>query len=138
MNTRPAITLASIAHHPIWVGSKQEMGKGKQGKLPYDPRTGQLASVHDTGTWATLDEAQSWAAMNGGDGVGLVLSQVDNCFVRGVDLDNCRDPETEAIAPWAQEIIDHLATYAEVNPSGTGVTAFFAVERRAKVGHLRG
>jgi hypothetical protein len=127
MNTGPAITFASLAHHPVWVGSKQEMGKGKRAKLPCDPRTGQPASVHDPGTWATLDEAQNCVAMNGGDGVGLVLTQIDNYLICGVALESCRDLETESIAPWAQRVIDRLNSYAEVSPRGTGVTVFFAV-----------
>ncbi len=53
-----------------------------------------------------------------------MLSQVDNCFVCGVDLDSCRDPETEAIAPWAQTVIDRLDTYAEVSPRRTAVKCF--------------
>ena len=103
------------------------MGKGTQGKLPYDPRTGQLASVHDTGTWATLDEAQSWAAMNGGDGVGIMLCAVGDVSLAGAVLGACRNRDTGDIAPLAQEIIDRLGTYAEVSLSGTGVTALFTI-----------
>jgi hypothetical protein len=33
MNTRP--TLASLAHHPIWVGWKQETRAGKPTKRPH-------------------------------------------------------------------------------------------------------
>jgi hypothetical protein len=117
MNAPP--NLAFLANLPIWVSWKQE-------KL-HDPRTGGLASVHDTGTWATLDEAQGWAAMNGGDGVGLVLSQIDNYALCGVALDFCRDPESEAIESWAQEVISRLDSYAEVSPRGTAVNLFFAV-----------
>jgi hypothetical protein len=123
MNTPP--TLAFLAHHPIWVGLKKEARNGQL--TPHDPRSGQRASVHDSGTWATLDEAQSWAAMNGGDGVGLVLSPIDNHLLCGVNLDSCRDPETEAIAPWAQMVIDRLDTYAEVSPGGTAVNVYFTV-----------
>jgi putative DNA primase/helicase len=39
----------------------------------------------------------------------------------GLDLDDCRDPETGEIALWAQEIIDGMDSYTEVSPSGTGV-----------------
>ncbi|MGH9380857.1 MAG: DUF5906 domain-containing protein [Thermoanaerobaculia bacterium] len=42
----------------------------------------------------------------------------------GVDLDSCRNPDTGAIAPWAQELLDRFGTYAEVSPSGTGVKLY--------------
>jgi hypothetical protein len=125
MNTPP--NFAFLAHLPLWVGWKQESRSGKHAKLPYNPRTGQIASVHDPATWATHDEADDWAAMNGGDGVGLMLSRIDKYFLCAVDLDSCRDPETEAIEPWAQTVIDRLDTYAEASPGGTAVNLFFAV-----------
>jgi hypothetical protein len=126
--TNPRLNLATLANDPIWAGWKEEMGKGKRAKLPYDPRTGQLASEHDTGTWATLEEAESWVAMNGGDGVGLMLCQIDNNrLLCGVHLHSCRDPETEAVEPWAQTVIDRLNTYAEASPQGTCVYVFFTV-----------
>src|SRR5206468_7814503 len=51
------------------------------------------------------------------DGVGIVLGD----GLVGVDLDHCRDPETGAIAPWAQTVIATLDSYTEVSPSGTGL-----------------
>ena len=39
----------------------------------------------------------------------------------GIDLDDCRNPETGEIAAWAQEIIDRFDSYTEVSPTGTGV-----------------
>ena len=41
-----------------------------------------------------------------------------------MDLDECRDPETGVIAPWALEIIGLLESYSEVSPSQTGVHVF--------------
>ncbi|POG54425.1 hypothetical protein AUR65_015800 [Haloferax marisrubri] len=38
----------------------------------------------------------------------------------GVDLDDCRDPETGDVDDDAQDIIDRLDSYTEVSPSGTG------------------
>ena len=97
MNTGPAITFASLAHQPIWVAWKQEPRRGKRTTLPYDPKTGRLASANDPATWATHDEADGWAATNGADGVGLILTQIDDAILCAIDLDSCRDPETEAI-----------------------------------------
>ena len=41
----------------------------------------------------------------------------------GVDLDDCRDPESGEIAEWAQKIIDSFTDIVllEVSPSGRGV-----------------
>ncbi|WP_225741177.1 phage NrS-1 polymerase family protein [Halorussus halophilus] len=38
----------------------------------------------------------------------------------GVDLDDARDPETETPMEWADSIIEHLESYTEISPSGTG------------------
>jgi hypothetical protein len=127
MNT--AITFASLAHEPIWVAWKQDTRRGKPAPLPYDPRTGQPASVHDTGTWATLEEAQSWAATNSGNGVGLMFSQIDDAIIGGIDLDGCRDPDTETIEAWAQAVIDRFDTYSETSPSQTGASLLFSFAR---------
>jgi hypothetical protein len=61
------------------------------------------------------------AAYRGGgyEGVGFVLS-ADDGFT-ALDLDNCRDPESGLIAPWAQQIIDTVKSYAEVSPGGAGI-----------------
>jgi len=53
------------------------------------------------------------------DGLGFLFVEGDGFC--GIDLDDCRDPVTGVIAPWAWKIILALASYAEVSPSGTGV-----------------
>jgi AAA domain len=123
-----ALTLADLANRPIWVGWRQETRDADLTKLPYDPKTGRLAASDNASTWATRNEAQGWVATQRGDGVGIMLRQLDGgTFLCGVDLDTCRTSESDDIAPWAQEIIDRLMTYTEVSPSGTGAKAFFTV-----------
>ena len=70
----------------------------------------------------------SWAATNGADGVGLMFSQIDDAIVGGIDLDGCRDPDTETIESSAQEVIDRFRTYTETSPSR---------DRREVTVHLR-
>jgi putative DNA primase/helicase len=41
-------------------------------------------------------------------------------LITGIDLDHCRNLETGQAEPWAQQIIDRMNTYTEINPSGTG------------------
>lgn len=52
-------------------------------------------------------------------GIGFVFSADDP--YAGMDIDDCRNPETGEIAPEAKAVIDRLNSYTEVSPSGTGV-----------------
>ncbi|MGJ3264311.1 MAG: AAA family ATPase [Salinarimonas sp.] len=101
-----------------WKSVQDAPGK-KARKVPVDPHTGRNGSSTSPATWGTLDDAEACAARLGLPGVGFALSDDDN--LTGIDLDNVRDPETGALEPWAQEIIDLGETYAEVSPSGRGL-----------------
>jgi hypothetical protein len=72
-----AITLADLGNHSIWVGWRQETRNNRSTKIPYDPRTGRHAQSDDAATWATRAEAERWAASRRGDGVGIMLGQVE-------------------------------------------------------------
>ena len=93
--------------------------QNKPHKLPINPRTGGLASSTNPRTWGTfqqaLDTAQRWAMT----GIGFVFSDADP--YAGVDLDDCRNPDTSEIAEWGWRVIRGLTSYTEVSPSGTGV-----------------
>jgi putative DNA primase/helicase len=104
-----------------WVDFKLEPSQKqtKLTKIPYNARTGRKASSTNPKTWATYKAALDAYGRGGYDGLGFVFSPEDP--YTGVDLDNCRDPETGAIEPKAQAIIDRLAGYTEVSPSGKGV-----------------
>jgi putative DNA primase/helicase len=102
-----------------WGCWRVEERAGKSAKVLYDPLTARRASVTDSRTWRSFDEA--CAALEIGDyaGLGFVFSSGDP-FV-GIDLDGCRDPETGELQEWAERVIEGLGGYAEVSPSGTGV-----------------
>jgi hypothetical protein len=91
----------------------------KPHKLPINPRTGGLAASTRPPTWSSIDDAlgavEKWSLT----GIGFVFSDWDN--YAGVDLDNCRNPDTGQIAEWAWEIIRALDSYTELSPSGTGI-----------------
>ena len=53
------------------------------------------------------------------DGIGFVFTETDP--FAGIDLDGCRDPDTGAVHPSAQSIIDRLHSYTEISPSGSGL-----------------
>ena len=98
---------------------------GKPRKVPKHPDGRNFSTSRDTPY--TLAEAQA-----AGTGVGLVLTDriaIDGYTLVGFDVDACRDPETGALAPWAEELRTHHAnTYAEVTPSGEGIRLLMLVK----------
>jgi len=112
-----------LTGRPQWVCWRVEERDGKPTKVPYTPGTERRASSTDLMTWRSFEEAL--AAYEAGeppyDGIGFVFCSADP-FV-GIDLDKCRNPETEEISSWAQKILDKFAdaSYVEASPSGTGV-----------------
>src|SRR5262249_15610356 len=77
------------------------------------------ASSTDPATWCDFGTAVEVMTRRGWSGVGFVVTP-DDPFT-GIDLDDCRDPETGTLAPWAAEIVDLFRSYTEASPSGTGV-----------------
>jgi putative DNA primase/helicase len=110
---------AELTSRRQWVDWRwQRSAGGRLTKVPYSPRTGQLASSTDPETWGTFEEAKAAdEAMAGTGGIGFVLN---GDGIVGVDLDHCIDTEGK-FAPWAQGIIQRLDSYNEISPSGRGV-----------------
>jgi hypothetical protein len=101
-----------------WVCWRTEERDGKVTKVPICPHIGELAAVDRPETWGTYEEAVRAAREHGYDGVGFVFTEDDP--YAGVDLDNCRDPETGEVEEWAKELIEQLNSYTELSPSGGG------------------
>lgn len=116
--------LEELRQAPQWVCWRYEYDKrrSKPKKVPRDPITGKRASVTDPATWGSYDEACAYASEHSIAGVGFVFTP-DNPYC-GVDLDDCRDPETGTMRLGADDVLDSLGAYAEVSPSGTGIKAF--------------
>ena len=93
-------------------------------KVPLDPSGDGFASSTDADTWATFTTAVDYHGREDTDtdGVGYVVHDED--LVVGLDLDDCRDPDTGDLAAWASDVIDAVPTYTEVSPSGTGLRLF--------------
>lgn len=116
-----------------WVGwrSGKRGPKGRITKLPIQTtgdKAGRFASSTNPATWATYEAAAAYrdaceARKAPLSGLGFMLD-AEQDGILGIDLDACRNPETGEIAAWASEIIEDLASYAEVSPSGTGVKVF--------------
>ena len=106
-------------------------GDVKLNKIPINPQTLHNADTTDQRTWGSFEQCikalpvalERWEhdtprAYRGG-GLGFVFSADDPYC--GIDLDRCRTPATGALEPWAQQVIDTLASYTEVTPSGAGL-----------------
>lgn len=88
-------------------------------KLPMTT-SGRAASSTKPATWTTFDDAVDALIMGDFDGIGLILGD----DVQGIDLDDCRDPESGELSELAQEVLERIDGYAEVSPSGTGIKVF--------------
>src|SRR5215218_7236806 len=104
---------------PQWVNWKYAWDGKKWTKHPYNPRTGRKASSTDLLTWSPFKDVLEAYEAGGYHGVGIVLCSGDP--YTGVDLDGCRNPETDELEDWAEKIVAAFGGYAEVSPSGTGV-----------------
>jgi len=122
--------------------------RGEYAKMPTCPRGSeyQNASSTDASTWGDFAEAwqfhldhrdndipedQRYGPTDGEgkrrdttvtQGLGYVFSADD--VIMGVDLDDCRDPDSGTIDEWALDVMEMLQNaYWEVSPSGTGLHA---------------
>jgi len=119
--------LRSYARFLVW----RYTPEGK--KPPYDFRTGRPCDSNAPAVFATFGDALAGYRAGGYSGLGFALDVVEG-FVC-IDLDDCRDPQTGAIAPSAQRIIDEFKSYTEVSPSGDGVKIF--IRAHAGSGHKK-
>jgi putative DNA primase/helicase len=118
---RPDAIPSALIERPQWVAWRWEWSveRGDWTKVPVNVHTGARASVTNPAQWVAFGEALAYADVHGLPGIGFVVTR-DDPFT-GIDLDECRDPATGALAPWAASIVGEFASYTEVTPSGTGV-----------------
>lgn len=109
---------AAMTERDQWVCWRQQTRNDKSTKVPVDPSTGTFASTDDPDSWTDFATAREFVVSGSAAGIGFVFTDDDP--VVGVDLDDCRVAETGTGADWATAIIDHLESYTEVSPSGTG------------------
>lgn len=113
-----------LRERPRWVLWKyvhraQPDGKKVWAKMPC-AIDGRAASTNRPETWTTFDDVADTFILGGFDGLGYVLGD----DVQGIDLDDCRNPETGELNELAQEALQKIDGYAEVSPSGTGIKLF--------------
>jgi hypothetical protein len=120
---------AELKERERWVLWRYVKKKGRWAKMPFQARCpGRLASTTDPKTWASFDEAVVAYERGRCGGLGYVITRpiadhpdLPDDGIVGVDLDDCRDPVTGELTPWAAGVISSLGSYAEVSPTGTGV-----------------
>lgn len=95
---------AELQAIPQWVCARLD-------KVPVDPKTGITASVTNTATWGTFQQAVNAGLQH----IGFVLSDSDPYTI--IDLD---EPQTEVQAQRHTRILQAFASYAEVSQSGKG------------------
>ncbi|MCB2217445.1 MAG: hypothetical protein KQH59_15360 [Desulfobulbaceae bacterium] len=106
----------------------QKPDKPKPDKVPYSPVTGKMASTTIASDWSPFEQAEKALSNGGGyDGMGIVFF---GDGLAGVDIDDCRDPETGEIDNRVLDIINQFCTYTEVSPSGTGVHMVFRTSHK--------
>ena len=109
---------------PNWVLWIMQVRDDKETKMPISAhkQNGHFVEgkSNDSKTWADFSTVKDIceAEKDNRLGIGFVLGETE---FAGVDIDDCRDPLTGRIEPWAQDIIDQLNSYTEVTPSKCGV-----------------
>ena len=110
--------LKNNASFCVW---KLEKRKGKPTKVPYNPRTGQLAKTNDAATFSDFGTAMKAYAMGGWDGIGYRVSE----GIGAIDIDHCIR-EDGSLNDVAASILGIFSdAYFEKSPSGTGLRGFF-------------
>lgn len=98
-------------------------GKKELTKVPHHPITFSMAKSNKPYTWTSFETAKEWLYRKKYHRLeGLAFFIIDD--IVGVDLDDCRNPDTGEIDSQVQEIIKLFGSYSEISPSGTGIRIF--------------
>ena len=116
---------ASLKYQPRWgvYSLVKNETKKKYDKIPVNVRTQQTGNFFEDGTGVFLFTAIKLYQSNPNKygGVGYGFNENESGGAIGVDLDNCIDPVSHEIVPWAKEICDLLNSYTEQSVSGRGL-----------------
>ena len=110
--------LKQSASFCVW---KLEKRSGRPTKVPYNPRTGNMAKTNDPSTFADFKTAMKAYAIGGWDGIGYRVSE----GIGAIDIDHCIR-EDGSLNDVAASILGIFSkAYFEKSPSGTGLRGFF-------------
>jgi hypothetical protein len=128
---RMPAALIPLTKHRRWVTWRWEWlkDKGKWTKEPYQAAAPQYhAKSNASDTWGTYATALAAYRANAVHGIGYMMFKGG---VAALDLDDCRDPASEQLTPWAQDFVAKaaaLGAYVEVTVSGTGLRIIGTIE----------
>jgi len=123
MLVEPGNIPAALKEIPRWLAWNWRRQKnGRWSKPPLNVKTGCKCSKIDPKNWVTFDEAIAAHQSGRFDGIGFEFEDTDD--FAGIDLDDCRNPETGELTAKAEAIVDWAGSYTEVSPSGRGVKIF--------------
>ncbi len=102
----------------VWTLVQKE-GKPKPDKIPIDPHTHSWASVSNSETWGTFDEAMATFVGFPAQylGIGFVITEADPFAF--IDLDNVRT--TDGWDPLVSDTLGQIPSWAEFSQSGDGI-----------------
>jgi hypothetical protein len=105
---------------PRWLVWRWAKGpNGKPTKPPFQAANPSAYAESDNPqTWALCAVAMQAYERGLADGIGYALKK---SAIAAIDCDDCRDPVSGVLAPWAQRLLDCCNTYAEVTPSKCGI-----------------
>ncbi len=125
---------AQLKEMDQWVAWKQKLHENKDGskrwtKVPVNANEGGFAKSNDSSTWSDFRTSHRNYVSTDTDtcGIGFVVSEADN--IVGIDIDDCRDPETGRFTKEAADLIGRAESYTEISPSGTGARIFVLGEK---------
>lgn len=126
LDFRPEPVPDTLRDREQWVAwrYKFDTDRDEWTKVPIDVTTGRFAKSTDPDTWASFDDALEYHRRNDTDTDGLGFVVCDDDLLVGIDLDNCREPDTGTCESWADELLEAIPTYTEPSPSGTGFRLF--------------
>jgi hypothetical protein len=112
--------LEELIKEDRWLCWKWVKGSnGKPTKPPFRADNPNVkAKTTDPQTWAPCAVAVQAYEQGLADGVGFALM---GSGIAALDCDDCRDPATGVLAPWAQRLLERSNTYAEITPSRCGI-----------------
>jgi hypothetical protein len=111
--------LAGLPHWVVWRWTEAAPGSKPDKPLFRASDPWRHASTQDPASWDSFGAAMGAVAAAEADGAGYVLR--DDAAHLFLDLDNCRDPASGALADWALRLVEEADSYTEVTPSGRGL-----------------
>ena len=116
------MALAPLTKHKRWLVWRWEWTGKKWDKPPYkSAKPEKHAATDNPATWSSYAAAVKAVKAGEADGIGYVLTDGE---IAAEDLDDCRNPDSGKLTPWAQDLVDEarrLGAYVETTVSGAGL-----------------